>query len=79
MLQMELTNLNWIPGLIMLFIMTSLVISYSRKMLNSEDICFKDVFMRGEDKSRLPVPDIFDGFIDKINAKITELYEWYEA
>ena len=49
-----------------------------RKMLNSEDICFKDVFMRGEDKSRLPVPDIFDGFIDKINAKITELYEWDE-
>ena len=47
-----------------------------RKMLNSEDICFKDMFMRGEDKSRLPVPDIFDGFIDKINAKITELYEW---
>ena len=46
-----------------------------RKMLNSEDICFKDVFMRGEDKSRLPVPDIFDGFLDKINAETANLIE----
>ena len=48
-----------------------------RKMLNSEDISFKDVFMMGEDKSHLPVPDIFDGFLDKINAKIEELIDFY--
>ena len=44
-----------------------------RKILNNKDICFKDVFMRGKDNSRLPVPDIFDGFLDKINAEIAML------
>ena len=46
-----------------------------RKMLNSDDICFKNVFMRGEVNSRLPVPDIFDGFLDKINAETANLIE----
>ena len=50
-----------------------------RKMLNSEDICFKDVYMRGEDKSHLPVPDIFDGFLDKIDAEIAKLTEFYDS
>ena len=46
-----------------------------RKMLNSDDICFKNVFMRGEVNSRLPLPDIFDGFLDKINAETANLIE----
>ncbi len=50
-----------------------------RKMLNSEDISFKDVFMMGEDKSHLHVPDIFDGFLDKINAEIAKLTEYYDS
>lgn len=50
-----------------------------RKMLNSEDICFKDVYLRGEDKSHLPVPDIFDGFLDKIDAEIAKLTEYYDS
>ena len=35
--------------------------------------------MRGEDKSRLPVPDIFDGFLDKIDAEIAKLTEYYDS
>ena len=46
-----------------------------RKIFNNKDICLKDVFMKGEDKSRLPVPDIFDGFLDKINTEIARLIE----
>ena len=55
------------------------IIYARRKMLNSEDICFKDVYMRGEDKSHLPVPDIFDGFLDKIDAEIAKLTEFYDS
>lgn len=46
-----------------------------RKILNNKDICFKNVFMRGEVNSRLPLPDIFDGFLDKINAETANLIE----
>lgn len=50
-----------------------------RTILNNKDICFKDVYMRGIDDARLPVPDVFDGFLDKINAEIVKLNEYYEV
>lgn len=50
-----------------------------RKILNNKDICFKDVYVKGIDNARLPLPDISDGFLDKINAEIVKLNEYYEV